>query len=223
MSGNSSSRRAIRSFVRRAGRLTPAQGRAMELLLPEYNIGYRDAPIDLNAVFGRHAPHVVEIGFGNGELLIEMAASQPETDFVGIEVHEPGIGRCLMELDRKKLSNIRVICHDAVEVLQNQIPDGSLDGVYLFFPDPWPKKRHHKRRIVQADFVVLLAQKINVGGLFRAATDWAPYAGHIEATVAGNGSFEIAKIAPKDRCQTKFEQRGKRLGHTIWEHAYRRI
>ncbi len=223
VSGNSSSRRTIRSFVRRAGRLTPAQNKAIDVLLPEYGIAYRGVPIDLNDVFGRQAPHVVEIGFGNGELLIEMAASQPGTDFIGIEVHEPGIGRCLMEIDHRKLTNIRVICHDAVEVLRNQIPDGSLDGIYLFFPDPWPKKRHHKRRIVQPDFVGLLAQKINAGGLFRAATDWAPYAGHIEATVAGNGSFEIAEIAPKDRCQTKFEQRGKRLGHTIWEHAYRRI
>ncbi len=218
-----SSRRAIRSFVRRGGRLTPAQNRAMKLLLPKYGIEYSDSLIDLNTIFGREAPHVIEIGFGNGDLLIETAETHPETDFVGIEVHEPGVGRCLMAIERRKLTNIRVICHDAVEVLRNQIPDGALDGAYLFFPDPWPKKRHHKRRIVQSHFIELLARKIRHGGLFRTATDWANYAEHIEQMVTEDDSFETTEITLEDRCQTKFEQRGKRLGHAIWEHAYRRI
>jgi tRNA (guanine-N7-)-methyltransferase len=223
MNENLSSRRTIRSFVRRSGRLTPAQNKAMTTLLPKYGLDYRETPMDLNAVFDRRAPHIMEIGFGNGELLAEMAEARPEADFIGIEVHEPGIGRCLIELEHRELTNVRVICHDAVEVLQNSIPDGSLDGVYLFFPDPWPKKRHHKRRIVQTDFITLLARKIGAGGFFRAATDWAEYAEHIETTVAGNDLFEAAEIAPEDRRQTKFEQRGKRLGHALWERAYRRV
>jgi tRNA (guanine-N7-)-methyltransferase len=223
MDENLLSRRTIRSFVRRAGRLTPAQNKAMTFLLPKYGLDYRKIPADLNAVFGRRAPHIMEIGFGNGELLTEMADARPEVDFIGIEVHEPGIGRCLIELERRKLSNVRIICHDAVEVLQNNFPDESLDGVNLFFPDPWPKKRHHKRRIVQADFISLLARKIAPGGFFRAATDWADYAERIETAVAGNDLFEAAEIALEDRRQTKFEQRGKRLGHAIWERAYRRV
>jgi tRNA (guanine-N7-)-methyltransferase len=223
MDENLSSRKSIRSFVRRAGRLTPAQNKAMTILLPKYGLDCRKIPADLNAVFGRRAPHIMEIGFGNGELLAAMAEARPDVDFIGIEVHEPGIGRCLIELEHRNLSNVRIICHDAVEVLQNNFSDGSLDGVNLFFPDPWPKKRHHKRRIVQDDFIALLARKIVVGGVFRAATDWADYAEHIETAVADNDLFVAAEIALKDRRQTKFEQRGKRLGHTIWEQAYRRV
>jgi tRNA (guanine-N7-)-methyltransferase len=217
-----STHRAIRSFVRRAGRLTPAQGKAVARLLPEYGIECGDALIDLNAAFDRQAPRFIEIGFGNGELLLEMAATHPGRDFIGFEVHEPGVGHCLMEIERRSLTNVRVICRDAVEVMSKSIPDAALDGTYLFFPDPWPKKRHHKRRIVQPDFVALLARKIKPGGLFRTATDWAPYAEHIESTVIANESFEAVDIALEDRRQTKFEKRGKRLGHSIWEHAYRR-
>jgi tRNA (guanine-N7-)-methyltransferase len=223
MSDTSSSRNAIRSFVRRAGRLTTAQSRGLQQLLPEFGIAFSDSLIDLNETFGRRAPHVVEVGFGNGALLLDAAQANPETDFVGIEVHEPGVGHCLIEMEARGLTNIRIICHDAVEVLRQQFANGSLDAVYLFFPDPWPKKRHHKRRIVQANFVALLAEKIRRGGTFCTATDWAPYAEHIQQTVAGNTSFDTGGTTLGDRRQTKFEQRGKRLGHAIWERAYRRI
>jgi tRNA (guanine-N7-)-methyltransferase len=220
---NETSRRTIRSFVRRAGRLTPGQKKAIETLLPKYGIECREIQIDLDTEFGRRAPHIMEIGFGNGELLVEMAASHPENDYIGVEVHEPGVGRCLSEIEQRELSNARVICLDAIEILRTQLADDSLDGVCLFFPDPWPKKRHHKRRIVQAGFIELLARKIRVGGFFRTATDWAEYADHIQVTVAASSSFEAIEMMPEDRCETKFEQRGKRLGHNIWEHVYRCI
>ena len=220
---NPTSKRTVRSFVRRAGRLTNAQQRALKDLLPKYGIDYRPALLPLDKVFERQAPRIMEIGFGNGELLVEMAANTPETDFIGVEVHEPGIGHCLIAVDRKGLANVRIICHDAVEVLQNQIPDQGLEGVNLFFPDPWPKKRHHKRRIVQPDFIELLARKIAAGGIFRIATDWTHYAEQIAATTGSNRFFEADDIATGDRLKTKFAQRSKRLGHEIWEHAYRRV
>ena len=223
MSGDSFIHKPVRSFVRRAGRLTAAQGRALERLWPEYGIEFADAELDFAGIFGRRAPLVLEIGFGNGELLATTAAAQPDADFIGIEVHEPGVGHCLLELEKRALTNVRLIRHDAIEVLSSQVPDAALNRVNLFFPDPWPKKRHHKRRIVQAEFVALLARKIVAGGLFHVATDWMNYAEHIEVTVDASPSFEAVGGGGIERPETKFELRGKRLGHDIWEQVYRRI
>lgn len=216
-------RRKIRSFVRRAGRLTPAQKRALEELWPRYGIDFSPAPLDLDEVFGRRAPRTLEIGFGNGELLAKVAAANPDNDFLGIEVHEPGVGHCLLELERRGLGNVRLICHDAIEVLQHQVPDAALSQVNLYFPDPWPKKRHHKRRIVQPSFLDLLAGKIVRGGLFHVATDWMNYAEHIEVTADACQLFEPLAAHHVGRPETKFELRGKRLGHDIWERVYRRV
>jgi len=213
----------IRSFVRRTGRLTAAQTRALDELWPLYGLDYSNEPLDLDKVFGRHASRIMEIGFGNGELLATLAAQQPDADFLGIEVHEPGVGHCLLELERYELKNVRVLRHDAIEVLQRQIPDAALSQVNLFFPDPWPKKRHHKRRIVQPAFLRLLSRKIKPGGFFHVATDWMNYAEHIEATVIADASFEPASTDALQRPETKFELRGKRLGHEIWERMYRRV
>lgn len=214
--------RPVRSFVLRAGRLTAAQQRALETLWPDYGIDYAPRLLDLDEVFGRHAPRVVEIGFGNGEVLLALAEAMPDHDFLGIEVHEPGVGHCLLGLARRGLTNVRLIRHDAIEVLAQQIPDGSLARVNLFFPDPWPKKRHHKRRIVQPDFVALLAAKLEHGGLFHVATDWPNYAEHIEAVLASATMLVAVPGLPPARPGTRFEARGQRLGHPIWERCYRR-
>ncbi len=162
----------------------------------------------------------MEIGFGNGELLVTTADAQPQTNYIGVEVHEAGVGHCLLRLHEESLTNVRLICHDAIDVLNLQIPDQALHGINLFFPDPWPKKRQHKRRIVQADFVALLCNKIRPGGFFHAATDWANYAEHIDATVLANPGFSVAERKTSKRPETKFELRGKRLGHDIWEQIY---
>ncbi len=216
-------RRTVRSFVRRAGRLTAGQKSALAELWPKYGVDFAARILDLDALFGRHAPCIMEIGFGNGELIAEMAANAPDMDFIGVEVHEPGVGHCLMLVDARNLTNVRIIRHDAVEVLRDQIPDAALAGVNLFFPDPWPKKRHHKRRIIQPDFVALLSGKIRIGGAVQIATDWTGYAEHIEAIVAANPSFEATDGPPTGRCVTKFEQRGKNLGHGIHDLVYRRV
>ena len=220
---NSRLQRTVRSFVRRAGRITVAQKRALETLWPVYGIEFGPAQIDLDKIFGRKAQHIMEIGFGNGELLVSMAADNPDQDFTGIEVHEPGVGHCLLAIQDQNLTNVRIICHDAIEVLKHQIPDQSLQVVHLFFPDPWPKKRHHKRRIIQTDFVELLGQKIDIGGLLHTATDWDEYAEHMEATIGANKGFQPVRAAAGGRPQTKFEQRGKRLGHEITECFFQRL
>ena len=214
--------RAIRSFVLRAGRMTAAQGRALQQLWPLHGIDFSRKVLDLDAIFGRRAPRVLEIGFGDGELLAEMAAREPDHDFLGVEVHEPGVGHCLLLMEKRGLTNLRLIRHDAVEVLREQIPDGALQRVNLFFPDPWPKKRHHKRRIVQPDFMRVVAARLRPGGLFHAATDWAPYGEHIEAVLAAEPAFEKPALAITDRPSTKFERRGERLGHAVFERAWRR-
>ena len=221
-------RRRIRSFVRREGRLTPGQQRALEQLWPQFGLACA-APLNFADVFGRAAPVTLEIGFGNGASLAQMAAQDPASDFIGIEVHRPGVGRLLMELERRKVGNVRVFCHDAVDVLEQSIPDAALDRVLLFFPDPWPKKKHHKRRIVQPAFVALIARKLKTGGLFHMATDWEPYAEHMlevmQASPAfvncegGNGRYAAR---PDYRPVTKFERRGQRLGHGVWDLLYRR-
>ena len=190
MTGNTQTHRPIRSFVKRAGRLTAAQKRALEQLWPQYGIEYSNSELQFDKIFGRRAAVTLEIGFGNGELLATMAAAQPDVDFIGVEVHEPGVGHCLLQIEACGLTNVRLICHDAIDVLTHQVPDAALSQVNLFFADPWPKKRHHKRRIVQPEFVALLARKIAPGGLFHAATDWMNYAEHIEATVNTSPCFE---------------------------------
>jgi tRNA (guanine-N7-)-methyltransferase len=221
--------RAIRSFVTRAGRITEAQTRALELLWPKYGVEFDAGPLNGDTLFGRRAPRTVEIGFGNGDNLAKMAAAHPERDFLGIEVHRPGVGRLLLMLEEGLLTNVRVICHDAVEVLERQIPPASLDEVVLLFPDPWPKKRHHKRRLVQGAFVELVTERLRFQGVLRMATDWEPYAHEMLAVLtanprlknlAPNGTF-IPR--PAERVATRFEKRGTRLGHDVWDLAFARI
>lgn len=214
--------RAVRSFVRRAGRMTVAQRRALEESWPRFGIGFSHHLLDLDSIFGRQAPRTLEIGFGDGELLADMARREPGTDFLGIEVHEPGVGHCLLLIEKLGLGNVRLIRHDAVEVLQHQVPDGALQRINLFFPDPWPKKRHHKRRIVQPDFMRLVAAKLMNGGYFHTATDWAPYAGHMREVLAAEPAFRTPDITPAGRPSTKFQRRGERLGHEVFEQAWQR-
>ena len=220
--------RIIRSFVRREGRITSGQQRALQDLWPRYGLE-ADAPLNMESIFGRKAPCTLEIGFGNGGALVTMAEQQPQCDFIGIEVHRPGVGRLLQQLEERKLDNVRVMREDAVQVLKVCIQDNSLDRVLLFFPDPWHKKRHHKRRIVQADFIELLARKIRRGGCLHMATDWEDYAAHMLEVMeqspafhncAGTGNFSPR---PAYRPVTKFEQRGQRLGHGVWDLLYERV
>ncbi len=220
--------RAIRSFVTRAGRITPAQVRALETLWPKYGVD-SDGLIDLDALFGRRAARVAEIGFGNGDNLIALAQAHPERDFLGIEVHRPGVGRLLLQLEQRGLGNVRVVCDDAVQVLRHRLAGACLDEVLILFPDPWPKKRHHKRRLIQPDFVRLLAERVKSGGTLRLATDWEPYAQemlvHLSAepclrNLAPQGGFVPR---PEERQATRFERRGERLGHAVWDLAFGRV
>lgn len=226
--------RSIRSFVTRSGRITDAQVRALERLWPQLGVepGTWTLPgcglLDLAALFGRHAPLTVEIGFGNGANLAALAAAHPERDYLGIEVHRPGIGRLLLALEAEGLTNVRVMCRDAVEVLEQQLPPGSIDEALILFPDPWPKKRHHKRRLVQAGFTRLLASRLAVGGVVRIATDWEPYAQEMLATLSAEPHLQNLGAEggfiprPTERITTRFEQRGERLGHGVWDLAFRR-
>jgi tRNA (guanine-N7-)-methyltransferase len=222
-------RQPIRSYVLRSGRITRAQQRALDELLPRWGLAFAPTPLDLDAAFGRRAPRVLEIGFGDGTALLELAASRPDADFLGVEVHPPGIGRCLLGIEARGLTNVRVIAHDAVEVLQGQIPPASLDEVLLYFPDPWPKKRHHKRRIVQPAFAALVAGRLKQGGAFRIATDWEPYAEWmLEVLNAEPGLVNAATDKrwierPASRGQTRFETRGQRLGHRVFDLEYHRV
>ncbi|MFD2178734.1 tRNA (guanosine(46)-N7)-methyltransferase TrmB [Veronia pacifica] len=220
--------RKIRSFVRREGRLTKGQDQAMQECWPTMGIDFEDKKLVWNEVFGNDNPVVLEIGFGMGASLVEMAKNAPEKNFVGIEVHSPGVGACLMAARDAGLTNLRVMCHDAVEVFESMLPKASLDTVQLFFPDPWHKKRHHKRRIVQPAFVEMLRDKLKIGGIFHMATDWENYAEHMVevmdvapcyANTATDGPY-IAR--PEERPLTKFEQRGHRLGHGVWDMKYAR-
>ena len=214
--------RKIRSFIRRQGRVTPGQQQALEKHGEKYcldpQINY-----DFNEVFCRTAPTIVEIGFGNGESLAEMAAANPELNYIGIEVHRPGVGHLILQLEQRGLNNVRIFCHDAIEILEQRIADNSLAGVHLFFPDPWPKKRHHKRRIIRPEFVALLVRKLATGGYFHAATDWEHYAGHmLEFLSAAKGLINTSLngdfcARPDYRPLTKFENRGLRLGHGVWD------
>lgn len=218
--------RPIRSFVRREGRITPAQTDALERLWPRY--GLEPGRLDPAAVFGRRAPLVVEIGFGAGDHLLASASGRRDHDFLGIEVHRPGVGRVLQQAEKLELSNLRVLCHDAVEVLRDFLPAGAADEVVIFFPDPWPKKRHHKRRLVQPEFAALVAGALRPGGRLRLATDWADYARHMLEVMQAAPDFANASPAggaiprPADRPLTRFESRGLRLGHEVADFEYLR-
>lgn len=220
-------RQPVRSFVVRSGRITRAQRRALDELLPRYGLPPPPAPLDLDAAFGRRAPRVMEIGYGDGATLLELAARSPETDFIGVEVHPPGIGHCLLGIESRGLSNLRVIAHDAVEVLAEQFAPASLDAVLLYFPDPWPKKRHHKRRIVQQAFAARVADRLKPGGAFRLATDWEPYAAWMLEVLGAepllvNAAPDGRFIELGERASTRFEVRGRRLGHAVFDLDYRR-
>lgn len=220
--------RSIRSFVTRAGRTTPAQQRALDELWPRYGVAFENRPLDLAGLFGRSAPCTLEIGFGNGDHLAAIAAAAPQRDFLGIEVHRPGVGRLLLALQTSSLGNVRLICHDAVEVLAAQLPPDSLTQILILFPDPWPKKRHHKRRLIQPPFAQLLASRLCREGVLHVATDWQPYAAEILDTLAGVPELENLSQTgdfvprPAERAATRFERRGERLGHEVWDLAFRR-
>ncbi len=225
---SNSKRRPVRSFVLRQGRFTPAQQRAFAQHWAQFGVDYHAQQRDLDTLFGRHAEHVLEIGFGNGEALAFAASAQPERDLIGIEVHRPGVGRALNALADQGITNVRVYCHDAVEVLRNEIAPGALDEVRIFFPDPWHKKRHHKRRLIQPAFVELLVSRLRVGGVLHLATDWADYARQMWDVLdaqpqlnnqAGPGG-SVAR--PPWRPATHFELRGLRLGHGVWDLLYER-
>lgn len=208
--------RPIRSYVLRQGRTTPAQKRALEELYPRYGIAFSAEKI------ASARKLVLEIGSGMGETTVAIAKAQPEVDFVAVEVHGPGVGSLLNAIEREKLANLRVIRHDALDVLEHMIGDGTLAAIHLFFPDPWPKKRHHKRRLVQPEFAALAARKLRPGGLLHAATDWPEYAEHIAAVFSASDLFEQTERGFVERPVTKFESRGRRLGHAVCDLVFRR-
>ncbi len=218
--------RPIRSFVLRQGRISKAQSRAYRELLPKYSISYSESQLDLDQIFGRDAPKILEIGCGMGETTVAIATAHPENDYLGIEVHTPGVGSLLKQIEEAGLCNVRIIQHDAVEVVRNVIPPASLAGVHIFFPDPWPKKRHRKRRLIQSEFVSLLCERLKTGGYLHVATDWQDYAEHI-LSVLGNEP-RLANTAqdyaqrPEYRPRTKFEQRGLKLGHPVLDIVFRK-
>jgi tRNA (guanine-N7-)-methyltransferase len=206
--------KSIRSFVRREGRMTKGQRKALETLWPKYGLEISDKAIDFQ---------VLEIGFGMGQSLLTMAIQHPEQNFLGIEVYRPGVGALLLELEKRKLTNVRVYCADAVEVLQQCIPDNSLNKILILFPEPWPKKKHHKRRLIQIEFVKLLSKKLTAGGHLQIVTDWEDYAEHIIKiiSVGNRHACSLQRIKSDPRPITKFEQRGQRLGHKIWDLCYK--
>lgn len=218
--------RPIRSFVLRQGRVSNAQHRAHQTLLPKFGIPYSPAPIDLEAAFGRRAPRVLEIGFGMGETTAEIAAQHPDIDYLGIEVHTPGVGSLLKLIAEKNLANVRIVQHDAVEVLCDMVPHNAFDGVHVFFPDPWPKKRHYKRRLLQPAFVALLVERMKPGAYLHVATDWENYAEYILSVFQNNPQLDNTARdyaqRPAYRPQTKFESRGLKLGHGVWDIIFRR-
>ncbi len=207
--------------------MSNAQTRALETWLPRWGIPYRETLLDLDAAFGRSAPKILEIGFGMGDSTAAIAAAHPQNDYLGIEVHGPGVGSLLNQIEALGLPNLRVIQHDAVEVLKHMITPSSLDGVHIFFPDPWHKKKHHKRRLIQPELVALLCEKLKPGGYLHAATDWQEYAEHILAVLSAESRLAntAADYAPKPdyRPLTKFEQRGIKLGHGVWDIVFRKI
>jgi tRNA (guanine-N7-)-methyltransferase len=239
--------RPIRSFVLRQGRVSSAQARFLEAGMPRWGIPYRAALLDLDAVFGRRAPRILEIGCGMGETTAIIAAAHPENDYIGIEVHTPGVGSLFKEIATRELTNLRVVQHDAVEVVRDMLAPGSLAGIHIYFPDPWPKKRHHKRRLIQGPFIAELAARLAPGGYLHCATDWEEYAQQmlevlgaeplLENTVSAQANVSEANVESSGRSQncvsgfaprpdyrplTKFEQRGQRLGHGVWDVIFRR-
>ena len=221
-----SQKRTIRSFVRRAGRLTPSQKRALADLWPIYGLEFTASPIQFDSIFQARQPIVLEIGFGNGETLVEQALQNPDRNFLGIEVHDPGVGHCLLKAQAAGIVNLRLIVHDAIDVLKQQIPEASLTRVNLYFPDPWPKKRHHKGRIVQPEFIELVATRLAAGGTLNIATDWANYAEYIDEILSHSDRFECTQRRehdgdqPLDRQRTKFERRGLQKGHRICDWCF---
>jgi len=220
--------RRVRSFVRRQGRMTEGQRRMLELHWQRYGVDHHDGMLDLDQLFARQAPRILEIGFGMGGSLLQMARSHPQQDFLGIEVHRPGIASLLRGLEQEAITNVRVICDDAVTVLEHNIAPHSLSAVYLYFPDPWPKLRHHKRRIVQPAFVELVASRLQAGGVFHMATDWQHYASQAMSVLSASPSLfnrageQRFSERPGYRPLTKFEQRGRRLGHAVWDLIFER-
>ena len=219
--------RSIRSFVLRQGRMSPAHVRAYDALMPRLGIEYRSLPFDFARAFGRPAPLVLEIGFGMGETTARIAAAMPEANFLGLEVHAPGVGALLKLVEERQLSNVRVIRHDAVEVVQSMIAPDSLAGIHVFFPDPWPKARHHKRRLMQSAFVALLASRLVPGGYLHCATDWEEYAQHMLEVLSADpqltNTADGFAAKPAYRPLTKFEARGLKLGHAVRDVLFRRL
>lgn len=220
--------RTIRSFVKREGRLTQGQQQALQTQWPKYGVDYSEQQLDMTALFQRDAETVLEIGFGNGDSLCEMAQARPDKNFFGIEVHRPGVGRLLNSIEAAACENLRVSNQDAIDVLEHQIPDSSLDRVQLFFPDPWHKKKHNKRRIVQDNFIEQLAKKLKPGGIFHLATDWEDYANHMLSVLNNSDLFDNMSDdntfvpKPEERPTTKFEKRGQRLGHGVWDLLFKK-
>ena len=217
---------SIRSFVLRQGRMSDAQHRFLDEMMPKVGVPYRPEAVDLNTVFGRQAPHIVEIGFGMGQSTAVIAQARPDEDFLGIEVHAPGVGGLCKLIEEGGITNLRIVQHDAVEVLRDMIPEGSLAGVHIYFPDPWPKKRHHKRRLVQGPFVKLIASRLAPGGYLHCATDWEPYAQQMLQVLSAEpllvNTADGFAPRPDYRPQTKFETRGLRLGHGVRDLVFRR-
>jgi tRNA (guanine-N7-)-methyltransferase len=211
----------VRSYVLRQSRTSPAQQRALEELMPAYGIEYRQEVLDPRAVFGRQAPLVLEIGSGMGETTARIAAENPGTNYIAVEVHGPGVGSLLRRIDELGLKNLRVIRHDALDVLEHMIADAALAAIHLFFPDPWPKKRHHKRRLVQPEFAALAARKLAPGAVLHAATDWDDYAAQMLEVLSGSPDLARAE-ASGARPETKFELRGVKLGHKVHDFHFRR-
>ncbi|MCL6263571.1 tRNA (guanosine(46)-N7)-methyltransferase TrmB [Craterilacuibacter sp. RT1T] len=223
---NPAYQRHIRSFVLRQGHLTQAQQRAMDEGMPKWGINYQNAVLDLDQAFGRSAPKILEIGFGMGTATAEIAAGNPDKDYLAVEVHSPGVGNLLKLIDEQGLGNLRIIRHDAVEVIDHMLADASLDGIHIFFPDPWHKKRHNKRRLIQSPLIAKLVKKLKPGGYLHAATDWEDYALQIMEVFSADGELENTAEAyaprPDYRPLTKFEARGIRLGHGVWDVIFRR-
>lgn len=228
MSDEPARHRPVRSFVLRGGRLTEGQKRALDELWPRYGIDPAPPVLDFSTLFGNPHPVILDIGFGNGESTWQMARDKPDENYLGVEVHLPGVGHLLLRLAEHQLENVRIACADAVEFLQTRVADGSLAGIRLYFPDPWPKKRHYKRRIVQAGFIELMAAKLIPGGILHLATDWSPYAEWMLEVMASCNALENLAVEgdycprPAWRHLTKYEARGQKLGHSVHDLIYRR-
>lgn len=226
---DASRRRPVRSYVLRAGRLTEGQKRALDELWPLFAVPAGRQMLQFGELFGNDQPVILEVGFGNGDATWQMAAARPDQNFLGVEVHKPGVGHLLLKLEEHRLGNVRIACEDAVELLEKRIPDRSLESIRIYFPDPWPKKRHHKRRIIQDSFVRLMATKMKQGGILHLATDWEPYAEYMLDVMQASQDFVNlsptggASPQPEWRPSTKYEKRGERLGHRVFDLVYERL